>query len=119
MCEPHTTTTTLSRTMRTHSFPAFLLSVPLCLCGEHASAQDLTPRGMPQEKPVAIINATIHPISEKVIENGFLVFDKGVIIGIGTLGAADAMKFQADWRTIDAKGKHVYPGLIGACTHLG
>jgi imidazolonepropionase-like amidohydrolase len=83
-------------------------------------AQDLTPRGTPQEKPVAIVNATIHPIGEKTIENGFVVFTNGKINGMGTIGPTTSKTWEgSDWRVIDAKGMHVYPGLIGARTQLG
>ncbi|HMN39963.1 MAG TPA: amidohydrolase family protein [Phycisphaerales bacterium] len=91
------------------------------LCGETALAQDLTPRAKPQGKPVLITNATVHPIAEKAIENGFVLFAEGKISGLGMVGAMDLSKVQGSdgWRTIDAKGMHVYPGLIGAATQLG
>lgn len=82
--------------------------------------QDLTPRAKAQNTPVAIINATIHPVSDKPIENGFLLFSGGKINGIGTVGAMDASKIKSpDWRIIDAKGLHVYPGMISPYTQLG
>ncbi len=91
------------------------------LWGESALAQDLTPRAKPQDKPVLITNATIHPIAEKPIENGFVLFAEGKVRGLGSVGAMDMSRVQgADgWRIIDAKGMHVYPGLIGAATQLG
>ncbi len=96
-----------------------VFSVPLGLCGESV-AQDLTPRAKPQNGPVVIINATVHPISEPVIENGFVYFVNGKISGVGTVGKEGSPKFeQQGLHTIDAKGKHVYPGLIGAHTTLG
>ncbi|HVU65320.1 MAG TPA: amidohydrolase family protein [Phycisphaerales bacterium] len=90
------------------------------LCGERAQAQDLTPRSKPQGRPVAIINATIHPIGEKAIENGFVLFTDGKINGLGTVGPTTSTQWEGgNWRVIDAKGMHVYPGLIGARTQLG
>ena len=82
-----------------------------------AFAQDLGLRGTPQTHPIAIVNAAIHPVSGKFISSGFLIFDKGAITQIGE----GAMPPPADHATeiIDAKGKHVYPGLISACTTLG
>jgi imidazolonepropionase-like amidohydrolase len=106
--------------MRTHLlFILASLSVPLCLCSESALAQDLTPRSTAQDKPVVIINATIHPISSPAIEKGFVLFDRGVITGVGAIDTLDSRKVDPTWRVIDAKGKHVYPGLIGASTQLG
>lgn len=92
----------------------------VCLSIQSASAQDLTHKAPPQSRPVAIINATIHPVSEPAIEQGFILFDQGVIRGIGTVGSMDAAKIKSDeWLIIDAKDKHVYPGLIASYTQLG
>ena len=104
--------------MNTRTIPllAFLGALGV-LSGEPALAQDLTPRSMAQDKPVAIVNATIHPIGAKEIPNGFVLFDQGRITDVG---AIDANKPVSEgYRLIDAKGKHIYPGLIGANTELG
>ncbi len=99
-------------------FLAFLSA--LCvLSGETAFAQDLTPRSAAQDKPVVVINATIHPISAPAIEKGFVLFDRGIITGVGAIETLDSRKVDPTWRVIDAKGRHVYPGLIGASTQLG
>ena len=39
--------------------------------------------GAPQEKPIALVGGTIHPVSGPVIHNGTLLFDKGRIIRLG------------------------------------
>ena len=70
--------------------------------------------GAPQKKPVALANATIHPVSGPVIEGGTIVFDGGKIAAIGK----DAT-MPADAEVIDLAGKHVYPGLFDALTDLG
>jgi imidazolonepropionase-like amidohydrolase len=67
-----------------------------------------------QEIPVAIINATIHPVSSAPIEKGTIVFDKGKIVAVG---ATVSIPQGAD--VIDASGKHVYPGLMSADTYIG
>jgi imidazolonepropionase-like amidohydrolase len=89
------------------------------LGGSSALAQDLTPRSRPQERPVAIVNATVHPASGPAIEGGFVAFDKGVITAIGKGEDAKAATTGDGWEVIDGKGMHVYPGLIGANTQLG
>ena len=96
---------------------AFLCA--LCASARDGFSQDLTPRAAPQPAPVLIVNATIHPISEPEIKDGFVLFDRGSITGIGTVSSLDSRRVDATWRVIDAKGKHVYPGLIGASTQLG
>jgi imidazolonepropionase-like amidohydrolase len=69
----------------------------------------------PQERPVVILNATIHPVSGPVIERGHVAFRNGVIeaVGAGAIAATPAVE------VVDATGLHVYPGLIAANSVLG
>lgn len=93
----------------TASLICLVLAVP-------AAAQDLGMKAPPrQEKPVAIENAVIHTISGGTIEGGFVVFADGKITALGS-GPAPR---TADGMIVDASGKHVYPGLIGANTLTG
>lgn len=105
----------ISNTRRTVPSPLTVAfaAVAALACG--ASAQDLTHKAPPQKQAICIQNATIHPISGPVIENGFVIFADGKITNVGS-GAANA---PSGATTIDGKGKHVYPGLIGSVTHLG
>ncbi len=57
--------------------------------------------------------ATIHPVSGPEIANGAVLVRDGKIAEIGTRIAAKGV------RVIDAKGLHVYPGLIDSGTQLG
>ncbi len=93
---------------------ALFASVGLCL---PALAQDLGIKAAPQAKPIAITNATIHTVSGATIANGYIIFDQGKITAIGE--AAALPRLTAEVEIIDATGKHVYPGLIGAYTQLG
>ncbi|MEO7530121.1 MAG: amidohydrolase family protein [Sediminibacterium sp.] len=61
-----------------------------------------------------ITGGTVHIGNGQVIENGTVEVKNGKIIKVGTGGAT----LQAD-ATYDAKGKHVYPGLILPSTDLG
>ncbi len=63
---------------------AFLCALGV-LSGEHALAQDLTPRAVPQDKTVLIVNAVVHPISTPAIPCGFVVFSEGQIRQVGAL----------------------------------
>lgn len=67
-----------------------------------------------QNQPIALRGATIHTVTDGVIENGTIVFDNGVITAIGT-----DVAIPAGARTVDATGKHIYPGLIDAYTQVG
>ena len=39
--------------------------------------------GAPQKKPIAIVGATVHPVSDAAIENGTVVFEEGRLTAIG------------------------------------
>lgn len=68
----------------------------------------------PQSEPVALRGATIHTVTNGVIENGTIVFENGVIIAVG----AD-VEIPAGARVVDVSGKHIYPGLIDAYSTVG
>jgi imidazolonepropionase-like amidohydrolase len=70
--------------------------------------------GAPQKRPVALTNATLHPVSGPAIENATLVFDNGKITALGK----DATT-PANAEVIDLAGKHVYPSLFDAITDVG
>jgi imidazolonepropionase-like amidohydrolase len=68
----------------------------------------------PQSEAIAMRGATIHTVTDGVIENGTIVFDRGVIVAIGAnVDVPDGA------RVIDATGKHIYPGLIDAYSTVG
>jgi len=62
-----------------------------------------------------ITNGTIHVGNGTVIESGNLVVSNGKILSVGTA----AVNPGNNDRVIDARGKHVYPGLILANSDLG
>ncbi len=68
----------------------------------------------PQAEPIAIQGATIHTVTNGVIENGTIIFNDGVITAIG----AD-LDIPAGTRVVDGAGKHIYPGLIDAYSTVG
>ena len=68
-----------------------------------------------QQITVIIQGATIHLGNGKIIENGFLVFSEGKII----LCDSQLIATYKNARIINAKGKHVYPGLICMNTFAG
>jgi imidazolonepropionase-like amidohydrolase len=67
-----------------------------------------------QSVPIALTGATIHTVTNGVIENGTIVFENGVITAIGTNVA-----IPANAQRVDASGKHIYPGLIDAYSAMG
>jgi len=64
---------------------------------------------------VAITGATLHTVSNGVIENGILTFENGKITGVYQAGGVDISGYQA----INAEGQHVYPGFIMPDSQLG
>lgn len=67
-----------------------------------------------QSEPIALINATIHPVSSDPIQNGSIILENGTITAIGT-----NIDLPQGIHTIDLSGKHVYPGLISSLSSLG
>ncbi len=73
--------------------------------------------GMAQTGPIAIMNGTAHLGTGEIIENAIITFEKGKITQV-----VDATTVKVDltgFKQIDAKRKHVYPGLILALSKLG
>lgn len=64
--------------------------------------------------PVALVGATIHPVSGPTIENGVLLFDKGQILAVG-----QDIEIPENAERIVLEGKHVYPGLFDALSDIG
>src|ERR1700692_4595390 len=61
-----------------------------------------------------IRNATVHPVAAPEIQNGSVLVRDGKITGVGKNLAA-----PKGVRVIDAKGLHVYPGMIDSSTEMG
>ena len=89
-----------------------------------AAAQDLEPKAPPQSKTIAIIGATVHSMTSAPFENAAIIFSDGMIRAIVPANDVDAAIVNAQLapdavERIDAKGKHVYPGLITPWSNLG
>ncbi len=68
------------------------------------------------DETVAIVGATIHPVSRDPIVDGVLVMVGGRIQAVGP---RSAVVIPEGARRIDAAGRHVYPGMIDPVTYLG
>src|ERR1700741_1173314 len=62
-----------------------------------------------------ITNGTVHVGNGSVLENATVEVNNGKIVRVGTGITASG----GDAKVVDAKGKHVYPGLILPSTDLG
>ncbi len=90
-----------------------LTAMLLCLAFQTALAAPEIP-GASVQQPVAVVGATVHRISDEPLEKATLLFRQGKIVAIG-----EQVKVPDDVLTIDATGKHIYPGLFDAYTDLG
>lgn len=92
-----------------------IITTVAAACALSASAQDLGLKAAPQASPIAIVNASVHPVSSPSIERGFVFFDGGRIVEVGE----GDRRFPEGTRVIDANGMQVWPGLIAPVTELG
>lgn len=90
-----------------------LLAAVILGSGQPTCGHDQIP-GAPQREPVAIVGATVHPISGPDLPNATVLFHDGKITAL-----AEEVEIPARARRIDAAGQHVYPGLIEAHCDLG
>lgn len=79
-----------------------------------ARAQDLTHKAPPQDHTIILTGGTIHTVSGETLPGATIVFKQGIITHIG-----GPIPISGNTETIDATGKHIYPGLIAATTQLG
>ena len=66
----------------------------------------------PQKNPILLVNADIYPVSSRKINEGALLFDKGIIKAIGRR----ITNLPDNTQTIDLEGKRIYPGIIAAAS---
>ena len=81
---------------------SFLIITAGCLSAAHA-----------QEKPVALVGATVLPVSGAPIQNGTVILQNGKIKAVGK-----GLPVPADAKRVDARGKVIIPGLIDASSSL-
>lgn len=93
--------------------PLLIIGFVTGIMVQDATGSKQKPAG-PQTHPIALAGGTVHTVSGDVIESATVLFESGVITGIGT-----GLALPDNTRVIDVTGKHVYPGLIAATTALG
>lgn len=84
----------------------------LLFVSANALAQPTIYPAKPQSKTISIVDATIHIGNGQIIEKGTITFSDGKITYVGPSSTVTG-------ETIDATGKHIYPGFIAANTNLG
>lgn len=92
-----------------------LLYILATICtAQFLQAQETVYPAKKQEAPVYILNGTIHVGNGQVLNNASVEIKDGKITQVG-----GNITPSAGAVIIDAKGKHVYPGLIQSNTNLG
>ncbi len=76
-------------------------------------ASDQIP-GAIQSNPIAIIGATLHTIHGDDLQSGTILFADGRITQVGA-----SASLPPNTEIIEARGKHVYPGLIESSSDIG
>ena len=87
------------------------------LCGVCIHRQALAHPEVPGEaskRPIAILGATVHTVSDGVLEEATVLIRNGTIAAVGR-----DVKIPKRAVRIDAAGKHVAPGLFAANSDLG
>jgi len=98
--------------MRSMTLAAALLAVTsLTFLPAAVEGQVPAPR---QSGPIALVGGTIHPVSGPAIENGTILFEDGVITGVGL-----NVELPAGTEQVDVAGRHIYPGLVDGFSDMG
>lgn len=72
---------------------------------------------MPEQKATLFVNATLWTASERgIIENGWMFIKDGKI---AAMGEGTAPSRFGDVTVVDARGKHIAPGIIDCHSHTG
>jgi imidazolonepropionase-like amidohydrolase len=75
---------------------------------------------LPEQREVLVTNATIWTSADAgVIENGQIHIKDGKIVAVGRVGDRAFNGLASRIERIDARGKHITPGLIDAHSHTG
>ena len=106
----------LSRTggVTTVTFAVAMVVVATSLLSPTVAKAQVRMTVPPQSEAVALRGATIHTVTNGVIENGTILFENGGIRAIGT-----DVEIPTGTRVVDVSGKHIYPGLIDAYSTVG
>ena len=85
-----------------------------------AAAQSAQIPAPPQEQPLVVFNASLHPVSNDhpaVVNDGWIRFDAGRITAVGEGGPPKDM--LEDATVIDAGGLSLVPGFISSASQIG
>lgn len=103
-----------NRVTRRHFFAIGLISCWLVLLRNEPLRSHPQIPGADPGVPLALLGATVHPITGPAWENATILIEKGRITAVG-----QEVQIPENARRVDLAGKQVYPGLFDAHTNLG
>ena len=71
---------------------------------------------VPTEADMALVGATVHPVSGPVIDDGLVLIENGRITWVGPHSGTPLPQGAT---VVDLDGKHLYPGMIDPMTQIG
>src|SRR5258705_13224558 len=92
--------------------------IVFALMGNFSQAQNPAP-AVEQTQMILIEGGTIHIGNGKIIENGVVAFASGKITYAGDAAGKNSLKDLNSYKVINAKGKHIYPGIIALNSTIG
>ncbi|MEJ2884077.1 amidohydrolase family protein [Pedobacter sp. GR22-6] len=95
----------------------YLLTLLISVYGLNSLGQANISPAKAQQKRTVVMGAKLHDGNGKVINNSYLIFEKGKITGVGDATLVRMNLNDAD--VIYANDKHIYPGFIAPVTNLG
>lgn len=90
-----------------------LFTFLMAFTGVQISTAQITEK--PDYGKFAIVNGTIHTVTNGIIEGGVILIDGSTITYVGR----PSSDIDESYKRIDASGKHIYPGFIDSGTLLG
>ena len=100
-------------TVKISTLQQWMLGITCALSMSSAIAHDMVP-GKKQSAPILIKGATLHTVSNGVLNNSDILLKDGKIAAIGK-----QLSQPSNAQVINGQGKHVYPGLISTVSQLG
>ncbi len=100
-------------TAKISTLQQWMLGITCALSMSSAMSHDMVP-GKKQSAPILIKGATLHTVSNGVLNNSDILLKDGKIAAIGK-----QLSQPSNAQVINGQGKHVYPGLISTVSQLG
>jgi len=92
---------------------SFIVMLAIMIIAASLVAHDYVP-GAPQTQPILLKGGDLYTVSDGILPNTDLIFEKGRIVRIG-----EGLQPPSGAKTIDLTGMRIYPGLIAPLSVIG